>query len=150
MFASLADLKNAHERTGGWNGTSPGFFFDGHTGEAESLELIRGRWILVHHLDRDEQADTRRVLYSADECGRITFVSWLGFGVDVNSVIDEQEAAEREPEPTPISVCTPHPYMDAPEVVRTALGLPAGEAQCRYPIIGGGTCLAPADAPFHH
>jgi hypothetical protein len=92
MFASLRELQATHEKTGGWDGRSPGYFFDGHTGEREQLELLRGRYILVTHLDRDETADNRRVLYSADDKGRVAFVSWLGFGVLAADFIDRHEA----------------------------------------------------------
>lgn len=51
---------------------------------------------------------------------------------------------------TPIFIWAKHPYVDMSERARAYLGVDAGTSQCRQPIIGGGTCLLPAENPDYH
>jgi hypothetical protein len=94
MFQSLKDLKATHQRTGGSDGQSPGHFFDGHTGEAETIELLRGRWVVVRHPEREHGRPEAAVLYRANSQGQIKFVDWAGHLPDLNSYLDGYEQAE--------------------------------------------------------
>lgn len=42
-----------------------------------------------------------------------------------------------------------HVYVDMSEHTREELGIPARTTKCRQPIVGGGSCLFPADDSEH-